>query len=64
MLTLVIVMTGIVTLAALVVVYVAFPHRGEDVPAVPWVGEAMRRGVESMPRLDETHGDRVGAQRR
>jgi hypothetical protein len=45
-------MLGIVVLAALVVVYVAYPHRGHDVPTVPWVGRAMRRGVRLLPTLD------------
>ena len=59
MLTIALVMLGIVAIAALVVVYVAYPHRGEDVPGVPWVGTALRKGVEAMPTLDEEHGDRV-----
>jgi hypothetical protein len=46
------VMLGIVMLAGLVVVYVAYPHRGEDVPSLPWVGDAMRRGVARLPTLD------------
>jgi hypothetical protein len=45
-------MLGIVLLASLVVVYVAYPHRGQEVPTVPWIGEAMRRGVERLPTLD------------
>jgi hypothetical protein len=45
-------MIGIVLLAVLVVVYVAYPHRGEDVPSAPWVGEAMRKGVNMLPTLD------------
>jgi hypothetical protein len=45
-------MLVIVLVAGLVVVYVAFPHRGEDVPRTPWVGEAMRKGVEKLPTLD------------
>jgi hypothetical protein len=52
--TLVIAMLVILVLAALVVVYVAFPHRGEDVPAAPWLGDALRRGVKSAPTLDNT----------
>jgi len=31
---------------------VAFPHRGEDMPHTPWVGDAMRRGVQMLPTLD------------
>jgi hypothetical protein len=52
--TLVVAMLVILVLAALVVLYVAFPHRGEDVPAAPWLGEALRKGVESAPTLDNT----------
>ena len=55
--TLVIAMLVILVLAGLVVLYVAFPHRGEDVPAVPWLGEALRRGVDSAPTLDNTAED-------
>ena len=54
MLTLAFVMLAILVLAGLVVLYVAFPHRGEDVPAAPWVGEAMRKGVAVLPTIDET----------
>ncbi|MCZ4498147.1 MAG: hypothetical protein JWQ74_700 [Marmoricola sp.] len=39
--------------AATVVVYVAFPHRGEDVPGAPWLGEALRRGVDAVPVLED-----------
>jgi hypothetical protein len=53
-LTLAFVMIGILVLAGLVILYVAFPHRGEDVPAVPWVGDAMRKGVAALSTIDET----------
>jgi hypothetical protein len=42
----------ILAIAGVVVLYVAFPHRGEDVPHTPWVGEALRKGVNSLPTLD------------
>ena len=42
----------ILVVAGLVVLYVAYPHRGEDVPNAPWVGEAMRKGVNLLPTLD------------
>ena len=38
-------------LAAAVMLYAAYPYRGEDTPITPWLGEAMRRGVESLPTL-------------
>ena len=42
-------MLGIIVLAVLVVLYVAYPHRGEEVPNAPWVGDAMRKGVNLLP---------------
>jgi hypothetical protein len=56
-------MLVIVAIAALVVTFVAFPHRGEELPAAPWLGEAMSRAAGAMPTLDEEHGDRVPARR-
>ena len=47
-------MLGILVLAGIVVLYVAFPHRGEDVPAAPWLGTVLRKRVESAPTLDNT----------
>ena len=47
-------MLGILVLAGIVVLYVAFPHRGEDLPAAAWLGDVMRKGVESAPTLDNT----------
>ena len=44
MLVIVLVMLVILVLAGLVVLYVAFPHRGEEVPRPPWLGEAMAQG--------------------
>ena len=51
---LVVAMLVILVLAGIVVLYVAFPHRGEEVPAAPWLGDALRKGVESAPTLDNT----------
>jgi hypothetical protein len=47
-------MLVIMVMAGLIVLYVAFPHRGEDVPHLPWVGHAMRKGVDNVPTLDNT----------
>lgn len=41
-------------LAGLVLVYVAFPHRGEEVPHAPQVGRMMNRAVGSLPTLHQT----------
>jgi hypothetical protein len=51
-LSIVVVMTVILLLAGLVLVYVAFPHRGEKVPAAPWLGEAMQKATASVPTMD------------
>ena len=45
-------MLVILALAGLVVLYVAYPHRGEEVPNAPWVGDALRKGVDALPTLD------------
>jgi hypothetical protein len=43
-------------LAAAVMLYAAYPYRGEDTPLSPRLGEAMKRGVESLPTLDPEAG--------
>jgi hypothetical protein len=45
-------------LAAAVMLYVAYPYRGEDTPLTPMLGEAMRRGVEALPTLDPERATR------
>jgi len=40
--------------AAGVAGYVAYPHRGQDLPVVPQVGEAMRKGVDALPVLEDS----------
>lgn len=42
-------MFAIIVLAGGVVVYVAYPHRGEPVPHAPWLGEAIRQVVDLFP---------------
>ena len=56
MLTIAIAMLAILVVCGLVVTYVAFPHRGEDVPGALWLGDAMSKGVEALPTLDEDEG--------
>jgi hypothetical protein len=48
----VIAMLVVLVVAGLVVVYVAFPHRGEEVPNAPWLGEVMNRAAEAAPVLE------------
>jgi hypothetical protein len=49
--SIVIAMIVIVAIAAAVVVYVAFPHRGERLPVVPVLGDAMRKSVDALPTV-------------
>jgi hypothetical protein len=44
-------MLVILVLAALVVTYAAYPHRGEEVPAAPWLGDAMAKAVDAAPTI-------------
>jgi len=55
-LLIVLAMLAILVLAGLVVMYVAYPHRGEEVPGAPWLGDAMSKGVDALPTLDEDEG--------
>lgn len=57
MLFVVIAMLVVLAVAGLVVVYVAYPHRGEEVPAAPWLGEAMTRATEAAPVLEQEYDD-------
>jgi hypothetical protein len=50
-------MVVIVLVAAVVGAYVAFPHRGEDLPGAPWLGRLMRRGARSLPTVEPEPGD-------
>ncbi|MGZ4445299.1 MAG: hypothetical protein ACXVEC_01380 [Nocardioides sp.] len=52
MLVIVVFMIVVLVLAGLVVTYVAFPHRGEEVPNASWLSDAMTRAVEAAPTID------------
>jgi hypothetical protein len=52
-LTVVVVMVLILVVAGLVTAYVAYPHRGEQMPAAPWLGDAMARAAEAAPLIEE-----------
>lgn len=62
MLVIAVLMLVILVIAGGVVMYVAYPHRGEEVPGAPWLGDAMRRGVDTvgelMERPEREHVDR------
>ena len=53
-------MVLILALAAVVAVYAAYTHRGESIPAVPWVGDALEKAVAAVPTLP---GDQPGEYR-
>jgi hypothetical protein len=57
MLVLGLLMMLILVIAGAVVLYVAYPHRGEEVPGAPWIGEAMKRGVDTVGDLLERPAD-------
>ncbi|MET0997489.1 MAG: hypothetical protein ABWX73_02130 [Marmoricola sp.] len=50
-------------LAAAVMLYAAYPYRGQDTPITPLVGRAMRRGVDSLPTLDLEQQDEMAERR-
>lgn len=52
MTTIVIAMVVIVLVAAVFIAYVAFPHRGEDLPVAPWFGRLLRRGARALPTVE------------
>lgn len=57
MLSIVISMVVIVVLALMVVTFVAFPHRGEDVPGASWPGDSSTGAVDVLPMFDDTAED-------
>lgn len=57
MLAIALAMLVILVLAGLVVTYAAYPHRGEEVPAAPWLGDAMTRAAEAAPTLEGEPAD-------
>ena len=44
-------MIVILLLAGSVAAYVAYPRNGEQVPAAPWLGNALERTVRALPTL-------------
>ncbi|AIY18241.1 hypothetical protein GUY44_23570 [Pimelobacter simplex] len=43
--------------AGVVVLYVAYPHRGEQVPGVPWLGDAMAKAADAAPVIEDEERD-------
>lgn len=44
-------------ISGVVVLYVAYPHRGEPVPYVPWLGDALGKAVDSAPVIADDERD-------
>ncbi len=59
MLAIVLIMLLALVISGAVVVYVAYPHRNEDLPLVPKLGTAMRKGVDSLPTLGDNEDIRA-----
>jgi uncharacterized membrane protein YbaN (DUF454 family) len=53
----VLIMVGILLVAGFVVVYAAFPHRGEDIPGAPWLSDMMNRATDAVPTLEEEEAE-------
>lgn len=51
-------------LAAAVIVYAAYPYRGQATPVSPRIGEAMTRGVGSLPTIDVARVEEHAGSRR
>lgn len=65
MLYVIVIMVVILVVAAGVVLYAAYPHRGEEMPAAPWLGDAMSRAADAMPTVEpeEAEEQRMGFHR-
>ena len=57
MLAVVIVMVLILLLAGGIAMYVAYPHRGEEIPYVPWLGDAMNKAADAAPLIEVEYED-------
>lgn len=40
--------------AGLVVAFVAYPHRGQTMPLVPWLGRFLGRAADNAPTIEQT----------
>ena len=56
MLMIAFVMLVVLAIAALVMTFAAYPHRGQEVPRAPWLGQALGRAAEAMPIVENVDG--------
>jgi hypothetical protein len=61
--SIVVVLLLALALAAAIMFYVAYPYRGQETPLTPRLGEALRRGVDSVPTLDREERGRPADRR-
>ena len=57
MLFIVVSMLVCLVVSGLVALYVAYPHRGEQMPAVPWFGDALGKAADAAPVIGEDEAD-------
>ena len=53
----VIAMLVCLVVSGLVVLFVAYPHRGEQMPGVPWIGDALGKAADAAPVIGEDEAD-------
>ena len=53
----IVVMLVILTLAGLVVVYAAYPHRRARLPGFPRLGRAIEKAADAVPIVDDEPSD-------
>lgn len=58
MLLIAVVMLVILVLAGTVLLFFAFPHRGQEMSRAPWLGEALGRAAEVVPTVRHGHEER------
>ncbi|RLV51172.1 hypothetical protein D9V37_04475 [Nocardioides mangrovicus] len=61
MLLLLLLLVAALVAAGVIALYVAYPHRGEEMPVAPRVGTAMKQAADAIPVLED---DEVQAARR
>ena len=63
MLPVVIAMLVILVVAGVILTFVAFPGRGEELPAAPWLGDAMAKAADAVPMLEDGDIEPAGRRR-
>ncbi|MGA8258389.1 MAG: hypothetical protein WB767_17605 [Nocardioides sp.] len=53
MTVIVVVMLSVLVLCGVISLYVAYPHRGEQIPGASWLGDAMERAASAVPLMSD-----------